>query len=40
MLTPPLFKEGRDYAFYIRDCKGQTINLLPFYITDILFTEL
>ena len=38
--TPPTFKEGRDYAFYMRDCKGETIKLLPFYMTDFLFTEL
>ena len=47
-LTPPTFKEGRDYAFYMRDYKGETIKLLhlrcnkgaPFYMTDFLFTEL
>ena len=37
---PPFKKEGRDYAFYIRDYKGGTIKLLPFYVTDFLFTEL
>ena len=36
----PFKKEGRDYAFYMRDYKGQTIKLLPFYMTDFLFTEL
>ena len=28
---PPFKKEGRDYAFYMRDYKGETIKLLPFY---------
>ena len=36
----PFKKEGRDYAFYMRDYKGQPIKLLPFYVTDFLFTEL
>ena len=36
----PFKKEGRDYAFYKRDYKGETIKLLPFYMTDFLFTEL
>ena len=27
-------------AFYIRDYKEETIKLLPFYMTDFLFTEL
>ena len=41
ILNPPPFKkEGRDYAFYMRDFKGETIKLLPFYMTDFLFTEL
>ena len=41
LLAPPPFKkEGRDYAFYMRDYKGETIKLLPFYMTDFLFTEL
>ena len=41
LLAPPLFKkEGRDYAFYMRDYKGETIKLLPFFLTDFLFTEL
>ena len=40
-LAPPLFKkEGRDYAFCMRDYKGETIRLLPFCMTDFLFTEL
>ena len=29
-----------DYAFYMRGYKGETITLLPFYMTDFLFTEL
>ena len=37
---PPFKKEGKDYAFYMRDYKGETIKLLPFYMTDFLFTEL
>ena len=37
---PPYKKEGRDYAFYMRDCKAETIKLLIFYMTDFLFTEL
>ena len=36
----PHLKEGRDYVFYRRDYKGETIKLLPFYMTDFLFTEL
>ena len=40
-LDPPSFKkEARDYAFYMKDYKGKTIKLLPFYMTDFLFTEL
>ena len=40
-LDPLSFKkECRDYAFYMRDYKGQTIKILPFYMTDFLFTEL
>ena len=40
-LAPPRFKkEDRDYAFYMRDYKGETIKLLPFYMTDFLFAEL
>ena len=31
---PPFKKEGRDYAFYMRDYKGETIKLLPFYMKD------
>ena len=31
---PPFRKEGRDYVFYRRDYKGETIRLLPFYMTD------
>ena len=37
---PPFKKEDRDYVFYMRDCKGETIKLLPFYMTDFLLTEL
>ena len=41
MLAPTPFKiEGRDYAFYMRDYKGQAVKLLPFYMKDVLFTEL
>ena len=41
LLAPPPFKkEGRDYVFYMRDHKGETIKLLPFYMSDFLFTEL
>ena len=36
----PFKKEGRDYAFYMRDYKAETIKLLPFHMTDFLFTEL
>ena len=36
----PFKKESRDYAWYMRDYKGQTIKLLPLYMTDFLFTEL
>ena len=39
LLALPPFKEGRDYAFYMRDYK-EKIKLLPFYMTDFLFTEL
>ena len=34
-----LFKEGRYCTFYMRENKGGT-KLLPFYMTDFLFTEL
>ena len=40
LAPPPFKKEGRDYAFYMRDYKGETAKLLPFYMTDFLFTEL
>ena len=41
LLAPLSFKkEGRDYAFHMRDYKGETVKLLPFYMTDLLFTEL
>ena len=40
-LAPPTFiKEGRDYTFYMKDYKGETTKLLPFYMKDFLFTEL
>ena len=39
-LAPSPFKrEGRDYAFYMREYKVETIKLLPFYMTHFLFTE-
>ena len=41
LLAPPPFKnESRDYGFYMRDYKGEIIKLLPFHMTDFLFTEL
>ena len=41
ILAPnPFEKKGRDYAFYMRDYKGETMKLLLFYMTDFLFTEL
>ena len=37
LLAPSAFKkEGGDYAFYMRDYKGETIKLLSFYMTDYL----
>ena len=39
-VPPPLKKEGRDYAFSMRDDKGEKIKLLPFHMTDFLLTEL
>ena len=36
----PSKTEGRDYAFYMRDYKGQTVKPLAFYVTDFLFTGL
>ena len=37
LLAPSLFKkEGRDYAFYMRDYKRETIKLLPLYMADFL----
>ena len=36
----PFKKESRDYAFYMIEYKVETITLLPFYMTDFLFTEL
>ena len=39
-LAPAPFKnKGRDYAFCMRDYKAEIRKLLPFYITDFLFTE-
>ena len=38
--STPIKKEGRDYAFHVRDYKGEAIKLLPFYMTGVLFTEL
>ena len=40
ILASPPFKIEGDYAFYMRDYKGETIKLLPFYMTDFLLTEL
>ena len=41
MLAPlPLQKEGRDYTFYMRDYKVETIKLLPFSMTNFLLKEL
>ena len=37
---PPFKKEGREYAFYMRDYKGETIKLSLFYMKYFLFTEL
>ena len=34
ILGPPPFKIEGDYAFCMRDYKGETIKLLPFYMTD------
>ena len=39
ILAPPPFQIEGDYAFYMRDYKGETIKLLSFYMTDF-FTEL
>ena len=36
----PFKKEDRDYAFCMREYKVETIKLLPFYMTDFLYTEL
>ena len=36
----PHLKKRAETTFYIRDYKGETIKLLPFYMTDFLFTEL
>ena len=37
---PPFKKEGRDYVYFMREYKVETIKLLPFLMTDFLFTEL
>ena len=34
LLAPPPFKEGRDYAFCMRDYKGDTIKLLGTILYD------
>ena len=36
----PFKKEDRIYVFYMRDYKRETIKLLPFLMTNFLFTEL
>ena len=40
LAPPPFKKESRDYTFYMRKYKVVTIKLLPFYLTNFLFTEL
>ena len=40
LVSAPFKKDCRDYAFYMREHKVETIKLLPFYKTDFLFTEL
>ena len=41
VLAPASFKkESRDYALCMTEYKVQTIKLLPFYMTDLLFIEL
>ena len=40
LLAPPHLKKRAETAFYMRDYKGETIKLLPLYMTDFLFTEL
>ena len=40
LVPSPFKRKGRYYAFYMRDYKGETIKLLPFYMTVFLFTEL
>ena len=39
IVQPSPFKESRDYVFYMKDYKGETSKVLPFYMTDFLFTE-
>ena len=34
LLAPPLLQKVAETAFYTRDYKGETIKLLPFYMTD------
>ena len=37
LLAPSAFKkEGGDYAFYMRDYKGETIKLLSYHMKDYL----
>ena len=36
----PFKKEGRDFAFYMRDYREETIKLLPFHMIDFLFNNL
>ena len=40
LAAPSFQKEGRDYTWYMREYKVDTIKLSPFYMTDLLFTEL
>ena len=40
LLAPSPLKKWAETAFYVRDYKGETIKLLTFYMTDLLFTEL
>ena len=40
VIPPPSKKGSRDYAFYMRYYKKETIKLLSFYIKNIIFLEL
>ena len=40
LAPPPFKKKGRDYAFFMREYKVETIKLLTFYMKDFLFAEL